>query len=85
MELELLRRRCLRACVGSMDARPEERAKRLRMSVRDTTPLSLPDSSAPVEAEADTDGEGNGRGPGGDIEGVIPGGGTVTAGCETGV
>jgi hypothetical protein len=82
MELELLRRRCLRACVGSTGVRPEVRAKRLRMSVRDATPLSLPDRSAPGAAEADTVGEGKGMDPG---EDAMSGGGTVTAGWDTGV
>jgi hypothetical protein len=82
MELELLRRRCFRACAGSTGVRPEVRAKRLRMSVRDVTPLSLPDRRAPGAAEADTVGEGKAIDPG---EDAMSGGGTVTAGWDTGV
>lgn len=51
--LELLRR-LARCSPGSDGFRPDDLAKRLRMSVRDTTPLKRPERLAPGRAEAGT-------------------------------
>lgn len=56
MELVELLRRLSRCAEGSMGLRPVALAKRLRMSVRDMTPVSLPDMRAPIMAAAGTDG-----------------------------
>jgi len=53
MLLELDLRLARLASSGSCGCRPLARAKRLRISVRLMTPLSLPDRLAPVIAEAD--------------------------------
>jgi hypothetical protein len=54
IELELLRRRCILASLGSDVTNPEDRAKRFKISVRETTPLSRPDKTCPGSADADT-------------------------------
>ena len=63
LTLELLLRRLrLRDSAGSAGCNPLARACRLRMSVKLTTPTSLPDILAPGNAEAGIDGvTGEGR------------------------
>lgn len=51
--LELLRRRA-RCSPGSVGCSPVDRANMLRMSVREITPLSLPEMRAPGIADAGT-------------------------------
>ena len=55
IELELLRLLCLLLSSGSVGCRPDALAKRFRMSVRLTTPASLP-ACAPGNADAETEG-----------------------------
>src|SRR5512140_2493890 len=52
LELRLLRARC---SDGSEGRRPLDFANRLRMSVRDTTPVRRPERRAPGSVEAGTD------------------------------
>lgn len=53
--LELLRR-CLLLSSGSVGCKPDALAKRFRISVRLTTPASLPPMLAPGIADAETEG-----------------------------
>ena len=53
---ELLRRRCRRLSLGSRGDRSDLRAKRFKMSVRDTTPVSRPEMLLPGRDEAEMEG-----------------------------
>lgn len=71
MELLELRRRLDLCSPGSEGLSPLDRANKLRMSVSDITPVSLPDRCAPGSAAAGTEDDGEkmgvdkGRGEGG--------------------
>jgi len=67
--------------LGLNGLRPDWRAKRFRISVRDTTPVNRPEIRAPGRAEAET---GNAPLIEGDA-GFDPGGGTRTAWVIEGV
>ena len=57
IELVELFRRLALCAPGSVGFSPVDLAKELRMSVSDTTPLSLPDNRAPIMADAGTAGD----------------------------
>jgi hypothetical protein len=57
MELLELRRRRARCSFGLEGFRPDCRAKRLRISVKDMTPVNRPDIRAPGRADAETAGK----------------------------
>lgn len=54
IELDELRRRLARCSLGSPGRRPVVLANMFRTSVKDMTPVSLPDSREPAKAEAGT-------------------------------
>ena len=66
MEEELLLLLRLRSWPGSVGCKPLARAKRLRMSVRETTAERWPTRLAPGRAEAETEGEAETGKKGGD-------------------
>lgn len=80
--LELLRRRA-RWCPGSLGCRPVDLAKVLSISVREMTPLNLPDIRAPIKLDAGTTGAicgdggaplgATGAGPPGKLPGPVKG------------
>lgn len=91
LELRLRRARC---SPGSAGFNPVDRANRLRMSVRDTTPVSRPDRWAPGNAAAGTDGKlwpGNGddggpeAAPGAETKTVDEARGEISVGVIDGV
>lgn len=57
-ELLELRRRRARCSPGSVGCRPLDRANTFKMSVRETTPVSLPERCAPGSAAAGTEDDG---------------------------
>lgn len=72
--------RLARCSPGSDGRKPVDLANKLRMSVRDTTPLNLPDRCAPGIAEAGTAG-----GPGMGDCGAEEDPGMITVGFKRGV
>jgi hypothetical protein len=84
-ELELLRLRRMRISFGSAESTsPPTRAKRIRMSVSETTPTSRPEMRAPGSEEAEMEGPvGTTKGGFGDESTTAPG--EVENGSDAGV